>query len=187
MPRPAPLWALLTNSCEGLVGENSAPSWPRPWPVKGEPGAASRRPSGSTTKLSISEVPVRVPMRWLPRELKNTSPTPEPSGTVTVERGIGVRLPIEMQAEAGVAAAAGARVRDIDETGRGDRDAHRLDPARRYRLADEHRHAVRGDAQDRDLVAAGVDGQQVPAVGWSPGSRLGRPGPSPARAPGGER
>src|SRR5450631_290045 len=54
VPRPAPLCALLTNSCEGLAGENAAPSWPRPCPVKGEPLAASRWPPGSTSKLSIS-------------------------------------------------------------------------------------------------------------------------------------
>ena len=96
VPRPAPLCALLTNSSAGRAGENSAPSWPRPCPVNGEPWAGSRRPSGATTKLSISEVPVRVPTRWLPRALKNTSPRPELSGTVYVEPGIGVSVPLKL-------------------------------------------------------------------------------------------
>ena len=61
--------------------------------MKGEPWAASRRPLGSTAKLSICEVPVRVPMRRSPVALKNTSPRPEPSGTVTVECGTGISLP----------------------------------------------------------------------------------------------
>src|SRR5882757_1022406 len=93
VPRPAPLCALLTNSCEGRAGENSAPSGPRPCPVNGDPFAASRRPPGSTTKLSICEVPVRVPTRWSPVALKNTSPRPAASGTETVEPGIAVRRP----------------------------------------------------------------------------------------------
>ena len=94
VPRPAPLCALLTNSGAALAGGNSAPSWPRPCPVKGEPLAASSWPPGSTTKLSIWEVPVRVPMRWSPVALKNTSPRPASSGTVTVVPGIAVRLPL---------------------------------------------------------------------------------------------
>ncbi|MGH3408633.1 MAG: hypothetical protein ACRDRJ_39990 [Streptosporangiaceae bacterium] len=34
------------------------------------------------------EVPVRVPTRWSPVALKNTSPGPELSGTVTAEPGV---------------------------------------------------------------------------------------------------
>jgi len=69
-----------------------------------------------------------------------------------------------MQAEAGVTAAAIALVRHVDQAVRRNRDAHRRDPARRHGLTDQHRNPARGDAQDRDLVAAGVDRQQVLSV-----------------------
>ena len=55
--------------------------------------AASRWPPGSTTKLSICEVPVRVPMRWSPVALKNTIAQAGVAGTVTVVPGIAVKLP----------------------------------------------------------------------------------------------
>ena len=130
------MWALLTNSCQGRVGENSAPSWPRPCPVNGEPGALSRRPPGSTTKLSISEVPVRVPTRKFPEAVEEHVPY---AGAIrdrdrrAWDRG---QAAIKMQAEAGIAAAAVALVGDVDETGPGDRDADRRDTAGRHRLAD---------------------------------------------------
>ena len=41
VPRFAPLWALETNSWDGLVGRNSLPNGPRPCAGNGEPGAAS--------------------------------------------------------------------------------------------------------------------------------------------------
>ncbi len=53
---------------------------------------------------------------------------------------------------------------DNPRTGKGGWIPAVLDSARGYRLADKHRHAAHGDAQDRDLVTAGVDSQQVPAV-----------------------
>src|SRR5439155_1196653 len=85
VPALAPLCALETKSCTGLVGRNSLPNGPRPWAVNGEPGAAVSRPSPPTVKLSISELATRVPTSLLPSALKNTSPGWEPSGSVTVE------------------------------------------------------------------------------------------------------
>jgi hypothetical protein len=155
--------------------------------VNGEPLAASRRPPGSTTKLSICEVPVRVPMRWSPKALKNTSPRPELSGTVYRRARDRGQRAVGAQPEAGVAAAARAGVRHVDQAGRGDRDADRLDPARGHRLATEHRHAARGDAQDRDLVAAGVDRQQVAAIGGGLDRALGGQAGAQPRAAGRER
>ena len=64
-----------------------------------------------------------------------------------------------------------------------DCDAHRRDPARRHELTGQHRNPARGDAQDRDLVAVGVDRQQVLSVR----SYLGRALGGEARAPGAER
>src|SRR5450755_1502326 len=53
VPLLAPPWALETNSCSGLVGRNSLPNGPGPCAANGEPGAAVRRPSEPTLKLSI--------------------------------------------------------------------------------------------------------------------------------------
>jgi hypothetical protein len=88
-----------------------------------------------------------------------------------------------MQAEAGVAAAAITLVRHLDQAEPGNRDAHRRDPARRRWLADQRQNPACGDAQDRDLVAAGVDRQQVLSVR----SYLDRALGGEARAPGAER
>jgi hypothetical protein len=88
-----------------------------------------------------------------------------------------------MQTEAGVAAAAIALVRHIDQAERGDRDAHRRDPSRRHGLADQHRNSASGDAQDRDLVAAGVDRQQVLSVRSYLDRALGGEARAQARAP----
>ena len=65
VPVPA-LWALETNSWFGLVGRNSLPNGPRPCAGKGEPGAAVRRPPRPTVKLSIWDVPTRVPTSLVP-------------------------------------------------------------------------------------------------------------------------
>src|SRR6266581_2477563 len=70
VPEPAPvLWALDTNSWPGLVGRNSLPNGPRPWAGKGDPGAAVRRPPEPTVKLSIWDVPTRVPASLVPSPL----------------------------------------------------------------------------------------------------------------------
>ena len=156
--------ALLTNSSEGLAGENSAPSWPRPCPVKGEPlrgeqpaagqhhEAVDQRGAGAGADEVVAEgVEKHVAEAGVIRD--------------GVRRARDRRQrPVEAQPEAGVVTAAGAGVRHVDQAGRGNRDADRLDPAGGHRLAGEHRHAARGDAQDRDLVTAGVHRQQVPAV-----------------------
>src|ERR1700686_424075 len=84
VPLPAPPCALDTNNWSGSVGRNSLPKGPNPWAGKGDPGAAVRRPSSSTVKLSILEVPMRVPTRLVPVELKSTSPGCDPSGSATV-------------------------------------------------------------------------------------------------------
>jgi len=110
VPRPAPLCALLTNSGAALAGGNSAPSWPRPCPVKGEPLAASSWPPGSTTKLSICEVPVRADEVVAGGVEEHVAQ----AGVIWHgDRRAGDRgqAAIEMQAEAGVAAAVGAGVR----------------------------------------------------------------------------
>src|SRR6185369_1114425 len=68
-----------------------------------------------------------------------------------------------VQPEPGVVAAAGAAVRDVDEAAV-DRDARREAAVRGLDL-DEAERAVRQDAQHGDLVAAGVGGEEVTAVG----------------------
>src|SRR5664279_4216494 len=93
VPRPAPLCALLTYSSDGLVGRNSAPIWPSPWPANGEPGAGTSRPFGRTVKLSMREGLSRVPTSRSPVELNSTSPTPDPSRTGTVVPGSGISRP----------------------------------------------------------------------------------------------
>src|SRR6266566_2629171 len=91
VPEPAPvLLALDTNSWPGLVGRNSLPNGPRPWAGKGDPGAAVRRPPEPTVKLSIWEVPTRVPASLAPSPLNSTSPGWAPSGSATVEPATGV-------------------------------------------------------------------------------------------------
>ncbi len=59
----------------------------------GEPGAAHRRPSERTLKLSISDDVTSVPTSFVPVELNRTSPSAEPDATVTVELLIGTRCP----------------------------------------------------------------------------------------------
>src|ERR1700733_13923236 len=93
VPRPVPLWALETNSWNGLVGRNSLPKGPSPWAVRGDPGAALNSPPQPTEKLSIWEVPVRLPTSVVPIELNSTSSGCEPLGTVTVEPGSGWSWP----------------------------------------------------------------------------------------------
>src|ERR1700722_236469 len=93
VPSPVPLWALDTNSWPGLVGRNWLPNGPVPWAVNGEPGAAVSRPPSPTVKLSICEVPTRVPTSLLPVPLNSTSPGWAAAGRATVDPGIGVRLP----------------------------------------------------------------------------------------------
>src|SRR6185437_5060714 len=93
VPSPAPLWALDTNSWPGLVGRNWLPNGPSPWAVNGEPAAAVSRPLRPTVKLSIWEVPTRVPISLLPVLLNSTSPGWAAEGKATVEPGTGVRLP----------------------------------------------------------------------------------------------
>src|SRR5580704_13261091 len=85
VPLLAPPWALDTNSWAGLVGRNSLPNGPGPWAARGESGAATSSPSGSTVKLSIRDVPARAPARWVPVLLNRTSSGWEPLGSVTVE------------------------------------------------------------------------------------------------------
>jgi hypothetical protein len=87
-----------------LAGGNSAPSWPRPCPVKGEPLAASSWPPGSTTKLSICEVPVRADEVVAGGVEEHVAQ----AGVIwhgDRRAGDGGQAAIEMQAEAGVAAA----------------------------------------------------------------------------------
>src|SRR6516162_10649349 len=94
VPLPAPaLWALDTNSWSGLVGRNWLPNGPSPWAGKGEPGAAVSRPPGPTVKLSIWDVPTRVPASLVPSPLNSTSPGWAPSGSATAEPAIGARRP----------------------------------------------------------------------------------------------
>src|SRR5438034_11398910 len=94
VPVPAPtLWALETKSCVGSVGRNSLPNGPRPCAANGDAGAAVRRPSAPTVKLSISEVPTRAPTSLVPSPLKRTSPGEDPSGRGTVEPASGRRWP----------------------------------------------------------------------------------------------
>src|SRR5437588_1119973 len=85
VPALEPPCAFETNSCDGLVGLNSLPNGPGPCAAKGEPGAGARRPSGRTAKLSISEVPTRVPARLVPVGLNSTSPGCDPCGSATLE------------------------------------------------------------------------------------------------------
>src|SRR5690242_9190141 len=70
----ATLCALETNSWLGSVGRNSLPNGPRPCAENGESGAAVRRPSEPTLKLSICDRPISVPTRLAPVELNRTSP-----------------------------------------------------------------------------------------------------------------
>src|ERR1700733_226945 len=93
VPSPVPLCALDTNSWLGLVGRNWLPNGPTPWAVNGEPGAAVSRPLSPTVKLSICEVPTRVPTSLVPVPLKSTSPGWAAAGSATVDPGTGVRLP----------------------------------------------------------------------------------------------
>src|SRR5579864_533372 len=93
VPLPGPSWALDTNSWPGLVGRNSLPNGPGLWAGNGEPVAAVRRPSGPTEKLSISELPTRVPTRFVPVELNRTPPGFAPSGRETVEPASGSSWP----------------------------------------------------------------------------------------------
>src|SRR5215472_4129551 len=93
VPLPAPLWALDTNSCSGSVGRNSLPNGPRPWAAKGDPGAAVSSPPEPTVKLSIWDVPMRVPTSLVPLPLNSTSPGWEPSDSTTVEPAMGARRP----------------------------------------------------------------------------------------------
>src|SRR5664279_2201952 len=94
VPSMGRLCALLTYSSDGLVGRNSAPIWPSPWPANGDPGAATSRPFGRTVKLSILDGLSRVPTSRSPVELNSTSPTPDPSGTGTVVPGSGINRPV---------------------------------------------------------------------------------------------
>jgi hypothetical protein len=55
--------------------------------------AAVSRPSKPTVKLSICEVPTRVPISLVPVPLNSTSPGWAELGRAIVEPGIGVRLP----------------------------------------------------------------------------------------------
>src|SRR5437763_10324703 len=97
VPAPAPPWALETNSWLGLVGRNSLPKGPGPWEGKGDPGAAVRRPSDPTVKLSIAEsvgvAPTRVPTSCVAVELNSTSPGCALTGSANVEFAIGRRCP----------------------------------------------------------------------------------------------
>src|SRR2546423_1955053 len=93
VPFPAPSCAFETNTCVGSVGRNSLPNGPAPWAANGEPGAAARRPSGSTAKLSISDVLTRTPRRCVPSPLKRTSPGEDPSGSGTVDPASGRSRP----------------------------------------------------------------------------------------------
>ena len=85
----------------------------------------------------------------------------EPSGRGTVEPARGVSWP-PVEREAGVVAAAGAGVGDIDEPVV-DGDADRVLPPEETGLPAGLSHRP-SDAQHRDLVAAGVDREQVAAV-----------------------
>src|SRR5436305_9129319 len=91
VPLPAPPWAFETNSWLESVGRNSLPNGPGPCAANGDPAAALRRPSRPTLKLSISELPTRVPMRFLPVELNSTSPGWASSGSATGEHARGLR------------------------------------------------------------------------------------------------
>src|SRR5579859_1094744 len=93
VPLLAPPCALETKSCAGSVGRNSLPNGPGPCAAKGDPGAAVRRPFSATVKLSIREVPTRVPASLVPSSLKRTSPGWEPSGRGTVDPARGRRCP----------------------------------------------------------------------------------------------
>src|SRR6266550_7767710 len=95
VPEPAPvLCALDTNSWPALVGRNSLPNGPKPWAGKGDPGAAVGSPPEPTVKLSICEVPTRVPASLVPSPLNSTSPGCEPSGSATAEPATGARRPL---------------------------------------------------------------------------------------------
>src|SRR5439155_25823553 len=70
VPLLAPPWALETKSCVESVGRNSLPNGPGPCAANGESGAGVSRPSAPTVKLSIREVPTRVPTKRVPSSLK---------------------------------------------------------------------------------------------------------------------
>src|SRR5262245_48908729 len=74
VPFPGPAWALETNNWVGLVGRNSLPKGPILCAGNGDPGAGINRPWGPTLKLSMSDVPTRVPARCVPSRLNSTSP-----------------------------------------------------------------------------------------------------------------
>src|SRR5207237_7756826 len=93
VPLPVPSWAFETNTCVGSVGRNSLPNGPAPCAANGDPGAAERRPSGWTAKLSISDVLTRTPSRRVPSPLNSTSPGEDPSGSGTVDPARGRRRP----------------------------------------------------------------------------------------------
>src|ERR1700678_2937974 len=83
VPSPVPLWALDTNSWLGLVGRNWLPNGPGPRGGNGDPGAAVSRPPSPTVKLSICEVPTRVPTSLVPVPLNSTSPGWGAEGSAT--------------------------------------------------------------------------------------------------------
>src|SRR5215471_8177843 len=95
VPALAPLWALDTNNWFGLVGRNWLPNGPSPCAGKGDPGAAASRPVRPTVKLSMREVPTRIPASLVPSPLNSTSPGCEPSGSATAEPAIGSRRPLD--------------------------------------------------------------------------------------------
>jgi hypothetical protein len=80
----------------GVVGvgnqELTHAGWPelaakraRPWAGNGEPGAAARRPSRPTARLSMRDAATRVPASRRPSPLKSTSPGWDPAGRAMVE------------------------------------------------------------------------------------------------------
>src|SRR3954470_12597101 len=65
VPLPVPPWAFERNSWPEAVGRSRLPTGPAPGAANGEPAAAVRRPSRPTLKLSINELPIRAPMRFV--------------------------------------------------------------------------------------------------------------------------
>src|SRR6185312_2191727 len=99
VPAPAPPWAFDTNTWSGLTGLNSLPNGPGPWAAKGDPGAACRPPRQSMVKLSICEVPTRVPTSLVAVELMRTSPGCAVSGRLNVAPGMGRSRPSRAHAK----------------------------------------------------------------------------------------
>ena len=169
------------------MGENSAPSWPEALPGEGRALGGGQAAVGQHHEA----VDQRGAGAGADEEVAGgvEEHVAQPGASRDRDRRVRDRdqLADRIQPEAGVAAAAIALVRHVDQAERGDRDAHRRDPARGYRLADQHRHAVGGEAQHRDLVAAGVDRQQVPAVCSYLDRALGGQARAQARAAGAER